>query len=272
MIKSLTSPIERNKQEIRAYRWQVSVCLIILFVSSSLANIIFIRELNRLKFEAGHIQTIPLKPVVEQIIATGLYSLVVGAIIIFIGLWISARAKLAAPVLARLFSEKPVRELINWKTFLSYIGLAIVVAIILLGLFELKNYFNHVTALQERPSKLYYLLVSFVAGINEEIMYRLGLMSLIITAIQYFKKLLEPTNRLVWTGIILSGIVFGLIHFPITSNFFKITHFTIFVTMTGNLITGATFGWIYWRGGLLAAMASHVAFDITFHVIGSPFG
>lgn len=272
MIKALTSPIKPNKEEKQKYRRQVALSLLILYVAASLANIAFIRELNRLKFESGVIENKLYKPVYDHIIETGIFSLIIGAVIIFIGLWVSSGANLGAPVLARLFSKKTISELMDWKSFLSGVVLAIFIAIALLVLFELQNLFYPVTALQERPSKWYYVLVSIVVGINEEIIYRLGLMSLIVTAILYFKNLKEPTNHIIWAGIIISAFIFGLMHFPITSNFFKLTPLTIGVTMTGNLITGTTFGWIFWKRGLLIAMLSHIAFDLTFHVIGSPFG
>lgn len=269
MIKAFTSSIGQNKEEKSKYRWQVAICLFILFVSCSLANIIFIREVNRLKLTAGEILS---KSIFDHIFATAANSIVIGAIIIFIGLWVSSRANLGAPLIARFFSKRPVGELINWKSFLSSVGFAIIVAVVLLGLFELQKFLYPVTSLQERPSKIYYVLVSFVAGTNEEIIFRLGLMSLLVTVIQYFKKLDEPTNNIVWVGILLSALIFGLMHFPITNNFFELTPFTIGFTMIGNLITGTTFGWIFWKRGLLVAIISHIAFDITFHVIGSPFG
>jgi membrane protease YdiL (CAAX protease family) len=61
-------------------------------------------------------------------------------------------------------------------------------------------------------------------------------------------------------------------HFPITSNFFELTPITIGAAIIGNFMTGITFGCIFWKRGLLVATVSHIAFDITFHVIGSPFG
>ncbi|MFT7613531.1 MAG: membrane protease YdiL (CAAX protease family) [Parvicellaceae bacterium] len=97
-------------------------------------------------------------------------------------------------------------------------------------------------------------------------------MSLIVVAIQSLNKVATPSNKMVWTGIIISSLIFGMIHFPITSNFYELTPFTIGVTMIGNLMTDTTFGWIFWKRGLLVAIVSHIAFDITFHVIGSPFG
>jgi hypothetical protein len=57
---------------------------------------------------------------------------IIGAILIFIGLWVSAKSNLGAPVVARIFSKRPVNEIMNWKSFLSCITLAIAVAVILL--------------------------------------------------------------------------------------------------------------------------------------------
>jgi membrane protease YdiL (CAAX protease family) len=67
-------------------------------------------------------------------------------------------------------------------------------------------------------------------------------------------------------------LFFGLIQLPLSKFFLELTPFTIGVTMIGYLITGSTFGWIFWKRGLLLAIALHIAFDIVFHIIGSPFG
>lgn len=272
MIKFFTSSIEQNREEKKTFRWQVAVSLYVLFVSFSLANIIFIREVYRLKPDVGEVNTAYSKPIVDHVLSTGLNSLIIGAILLFIGLWVSSRANLGAPVLARYFSGKPIGELISWRSLLSCVTLAIVVAVVLLGLLELQRLLYPVSALQERPSKIYYVLVSFVAGTNEEIIFRLCLMSMLVATIQYFKKQDEPTNTTVWTGIILAALIFGVMHFPITSNFHELTPLTMATTIIGNLLTGITFGWVFWKYGLLVAIISHIAFDITFHVIGSPFG
>jgi len=268
MNKEISSSKELNKEEKKEFRWKIAISLFILFVLCSIANVPFSREIRRLRLEPSEVLSASIS---DYAFTIGI-SVIIGAILIFIGLWVSAKSNLGAPVLARIFSKRPVSELINWKSFLSSINLAIVVAIILLGFFELQKFLYPVTALQERPSKLYYVLVSIVMGTNEEIIYRLGLMSLIVTAIQYLKKVDKPTNNTIWTGVFITALIFGMMHFPITSNFFKLTPFTIGATMIGNFITGTTFGWIYWKRGLLVAIVSHIAFDITFHVIGSPFG
>jgi membrane protease YdiL (CAAX protease family) len=96
-------------------------------------------------------------------------------------------------------------------------------------------------------------------------------MSLIIAVIQFLNKVDYPSRKTIWTGIIISAIFFGLIHLPLSKNFVELTPFTIGVTMFGNLITGTTFGWIFWKRGLLIAILSHITFDLVFHVIGSPY-
>tara|TARA_R110001592_G_scaffold350912_3_gene647635 strand:+ start:618 stop:1142 length:525 start_codon:yes stop_codon:yes gene_type:complete len=169
------------------------------------------------------------------------------------------------------FSKKSTNKLISWKAILSSILLATIVALFLLGLFELQKEFYPVLNKLSRPSKSFYALVSFSAGISEEIMFRLGLMSLIITIIQLLKKMENPSNKIVWTGILISALFFGLIHLLLSKNFVELTPFTIGVKMIGNLITGATFAWIFWKRGLLVAIIAHTTFDLVFHVIGTPY-
>ena len=178
---------------------------------------------------------------------------------------------MGAPVIARFFSKKPVKDIISRDAVLSSFLLVIVVAIVLLGLFELQKEFYPVAHKISRPAKPFYALVSFSAGITEEIMFRLGLMSLILSVFLFLKKAEEPSNKMVWSSILISSLFFGLIHLPLSKNFMELTPFTIGVTMTGNLITGSTFGWIFWRRGLLVAILSHILCDLVFHVIGSPY-
>ncbi|OIQ30857.1 MAG: hypothetical protein BM564_01200 [Bacteroidetes bacterium MedPE-SWsnd-G2] len=269
--KFFTSSVVQNKEEKKTYRWQVGISVLILFIIGSLIGIPYSREVKRLNLMAGHTDVNLNESVINDIIPILISSLILGAILVFIGLWVSSRANLGAPVLARIFSKHPMHELITWPSFLSSIILAILVALFLLGLFELQSEFYSITGKVPRPSKPFYALVSFSAGITEEIMFRLGLMSLIISVIQLLKKVDSPSNKTIWIGIIISAICFGLIHLPLSKNFVELTPFTIGVTMIGNFITGSTFGWIFWKRGLLVAIISHITFDLMFHVIGTPY-
>ncbi|WP_152611533.1 CPBP family intramembrane glutamic endopeptidase [Psychroserpens damuponensis] len=261
----------KNKEEKKNYRWQTAFSVLILFVIGSLINIPFSREVKRLNIEAGIPNVRLSNSIFDDVITIGISSLILGAILVFIGLWVASKTNLGVPVIARFFSKQSVAKLIDWKTILSSIVLSIIVALILLGLFELQKELYPVVGKMSRPEKPFYALVAFSAGISEEIMFRLGLMSLIIAIIQFIRKVESPSNKIVWSGIIISALFFGLIHLPLSKNFVELSPFSIGVTMVGNLITGSTFGWIFWKRGLLVAIIAHIVFDLVFHVIGTPF-
>ena len=271
MKKLFTSSVLQDKEEKKQYRWQVSVTVLILFVIGSINNIPFSREVKRLSIEAGNTKINLNESIFTDLTTIGVSSLILGVILVFIGLWVSSRTNLGAPLIARFFSKKPINEIIKIDAVISSVFLAAIVAFILLGLFEIQKEFYPITHKLSRPTKPFYAIVSFSAGITEEIMFRLGLMSLIITGIQFLKKIEFPSNKMVWTGILISALFFGLIHLPLSKNFVELTPFTIGVTMIGNLITGTTFGWIFWKRGLLVAILSHIIFDLVFHVIGTPY-
>jgi membrane protease YdiL (CAAX protease family) len=266
-----TSSILPNTEEKKEKRWHVSIAVLILFVFGSVINIPFSREVKRLNIEAGRIGINLNDSFYSDLTTIGISSLILGTVLVFIGLWVSSSANLGAPVIARVFSKKPVKAIIERDAVLASVLLAAVIAIFLLGLFEIQKEFHPVSHKISRPSKPFYLLVSFSAGITEEIMFRLGLMSLIIAVVQFFKKTDKPSNKVVWLSILISALFFGLIHLPLSKNFVDLTPFTISVTMIGNLITGSTFGWIFWKRGLLVAILSHIVFDVVFHVVGTPY-
>ncbi|SMG46835.1 CAAX protease self-immunity [Arenibacter troitsensis] len=267
-----TLSIVQDKEGKKRYRWQIAITLLILFIFGSLINIPFSREVKRLKIEAG-LANLNLKgSIYDELLTIGSSSLVLGTILIFIGLWVSSRANLGAPLLVSFFSKQPTHKTFHWKALLLSMFLATIVVVLLLVAFEVQKEFYPVSHKLTRPSKPFYALVSFSAGISEEIIFRLGLMSLIITVIQFLKKSENPSNKMIWTGIIISAIVFGLVHLPLSKNFVEPTPFSIGITVIGNLITGSTFGWIFWKRGLLIAILSHITFDLVFHVIGTPFG
>ena len=272
MREAFTSSIIRDAEEAKKYRWYVSGAVLLLFVFGALINIPFSREVKRLNIEAGNTEIKLNESVYADISAVGVSSLILGALLVFVGLWVSSRANMGAPLMARVFSRKPVKEIFGRDAVLSSLLLVVLVSLVLLGLFEIQKELYPVPHKMARPSKSFYALVSFSAGITEEIIFRLGLMSLVITVALFLTRTEEPSNGLVWTSILISAVFFGLVHLPLSKNFVELTPFTIGVTMVGNLITGSVFGWIFWKRGLLVAILSHSISDIVFHVIGTPYG
>jgi len=253
-------------------RIKTATIIVALFVIGALLNIPFSRELKRLKIEAGEVNAELSDSITTEIVQTGIYGFILGVILVFVGLWISKKAQLGAPIIESFVSNsKKIKYPLFTKKLLYAISLSIILALVILLVHKLIRIYFPLKSIIERPSKPFYAIVSFSAGITEEIMFRLGLMSLIVVVIQRFKKEGKPSANVVWVGIIISALCFGLMHLPLSKNFSNFTLVSVSSTMIGNLITGSFFGWVYWKRGLLAAIIVHVVWDLVFHVVGSPY-
>ncbi len=270
MIRFLPKPIIRNKKEQTRLRWKTFWVLLVMFVLAAIANIPHSRAVKELTSQSVDLEK---QSILQSIIANAGAALIMGSIFIWIGLWISVRANLGAPLIVKKLSGKSFSDSINKKTIITSILFGAFVGFLMLALLKIQEYVLPMgTAKFKHPSAIPNLFASFSAGITEEIIFRLGIMSLIISIILYLTKAKIPKNGIVWTGNILTAILFGLIHIPMSSNYFDLTPIVIGTTVLGNIITGTTFGWIFWRYGLIMAMLAHFTFDIIFHVIGTPFG
>jgi hypothetical protein len=272
MTRFFPDPIERNIEEQTKFRFKTFWLLLLLFVLAAIAILPHSRAIKTLAYQAGESDKMNI-PIFESLVWTAGMGLIMGALFIWIGFWLSARAKLGAPVLAGMISGKSMSDLISRKVVITSILMGVVISVFLLGLLDIqKSFFSIDPPKFKHPSALPSFLASFSAGITEEIIFRLGLMSLIVSVLQYFVKRKTPSNKIIWTGNIVAGVIFGLIHLPMSNNYYELTSIVIGTTVIGNTITGTTFGWIFWRYGLLMAMLAHFCFDIVFHVIASPFG
>ena len=110
-------------------------------------------------------------------------------------------------------------------------------------------------------------LASFYGGIAEETLFRLCLMSLLVWLTM---KIKIPRNIGVWSIIILTGVLFGLGHLPITSALVEITPMIVVRAIVLNSIGSVVFSLLYWKRGLESAMLGHFSADIVLHVI-TPF-
>jgi membrane protease YdiL (CAAX protease family) len=71
-------------------------------------------------------------------------------------------------------------------------------------------------------------------------------------------------------AVLLSALVFGLLHLPAAKLLTPITRVVIVRTLVLNGVVGLVAGWIYIEMGLLAAMATHWAADVVILLIASP--
>lgn len=103
-------------------------------------------------------------------------------------------------------------------------------------------------------------------GILEEVLTRWGIMSGV--AWIGFKLAGEADVVVMWAAIVISGIIFGLLHFPsYVGTGSRLTPLFASLMLFLNLWASLVFGWLFWQYGLLAAIGAHMLF----HLVWYPF-
>ena len=244
--------------------WKV---FIILFIGS-LIGIIGVIPYS-LTLQEDILSEVPLP--MEIVIAISIFqSAVLFFVIILVGLFISKKIGLGAPIIERFVEKEDIaahlRSIIGISIALGIIaGLLIIIGDYIFGLFNSSD----LTQIMTIPPPWQGFLVSFYGGINEEILLRLFFMSLLIWIFVKLTKSNQasPSSTIVWTAIILSSILFGLAHLPIVASLTMITPVFIARAIILNGIGGIIFGWLYWKKGLESAIISHFTADIILHAI-----
>jgi hypothetical protein len=205
-------------------------------------------------------------------------SAILFAVIILLGMLAANRVGLGMPVLEAGLQGEPVGQKI--KTFLlpsillGIIGAGLI--ILLDGLFfnpllmaELGDKAATLNQESLQPAAWKGLLASFYGGINEEILLRLGLMSILVWIGRFISKTEDgrPTLAVLWIANILAAVLFGLGHLPATAALFPITPLVISRAIVLNGVAGIAFGYLYFKHGLETAMLSHFTADIILHVL-----
>jgi membrane protease YdiL (CAAX protease family) len=117
------------------------------------------------------------------------------------------------------------------------------------------------------PSGWAGILGSVGAGVREEVLVRLGVMTTIVWILAKSTRQRVPGPATMWSGIVLTSVLFGLGHLPKASALVGLTGPVIGLVLIGNAVVGLFFGWLYWRKGLIAAMTAHTTQDVITHVI-----
>ncbi len=193
------------------------------------------------------------------------------ALACLIGTALAPRVRLNSHVLYRLVGKTQPPVLFGEELPAAVgIGFGVaIVAIALDGLFTLlvpglsplvAARMNDLTTL----SVLETISVRFLyGGITEELLLRYGFMTLVVWGCWKFAGGKRPSSRVMWTGIGLSALVFGLGHLPAVAAFSFVTPALLVQVVLLNTIVGVGLGWLYWQESLESAMLGHV----TFHVV-----
>ena len=220
--------------------------------------------------------TIPLQVLIPIQVAQNAVMFGVAAII---GLFLAYRIGLGAPVLEGFFAGERVVDRIKSFLLPSVIfGAAGALVIIGLDAFvftpalkvELGKAVDMITTTSGvKPAAWQGFLASFYGGIDEEILLRLFLLTLLAWLGKFVNHTPEgrPTLAVLWIANILAAILFGVGHLPATAQLMPLTLLVVVRAIVLNGLLGLGFGYLYWTRGIESAMLSHFSADLVLHVL-----
>lgn len=205
--------------------------------------------------------------------ASAAQSTVLAGLFAALGLWLGERVGLGAPLLKAWLAGDPAAPRAFLASLPLSVGLGLGSAAVLLAL-ELAVFLPRLppsllAAVRElSPPPWQGLLASLYGGINEEILLRLGTMTVLAWAGVKVTRSAAPGPGVIWTANALAALLFGLGHLPATAALAPLTPVVVVRALVLNGIVGVVCGWLYWRRSLLAAMVAHFSADVVLHGLG----
>jgi len=266
----LSTPLPVQGKPRARFPWKL---FFLLVVATTVASLLVVPYALTLQSQSA------LQPTFQQIVVGQLINaLFVYAPLIAVGLVVANRLGLGAPLLSAWLNRRPLPAGIGRKLLLALaVGLISGAAVLLVSAaFE-----PLVTAEMERlgveipsdviPSAWHGFLASISAGIVEEVLLRLFLLSLLAWLLQWVTRRAtagKPSMAVLWAANLAAALIFGALHLPNATALNLPLSALIVTQIIGlNSIIGLAFGWLYWTFGLEAAMLAHFAADIVLHVL-----
>jgi hypothetical protein len=200
------------------------------------------------------------------------------AVAVLVGLWAARKLDLRTPLIAALVSRVPLPEKVG-STLLLAAGVGVATGI---GLIALDHWvfapmpsvaaLIRVAGQGSGPNAWQGLLASFYGALDEEILMRLGLLSLIALGLRTVARARGRgrekalSTSIFWIANITTAVLFGLGHLPATSALVPLTPILVVRAIVLNGAAGIVFGGLFRRYGLEWAMVSHFAVDLVAHV------
>lgn len=106
----------------------------------------------------------------------------------------------------------------------------------------------------------------FYGGFVEEIIFRWGIMSLLLWLLQFIVEPLNRTALVIAIGI--SSILFSLVHLPSIKMVASEPKPSMYIyTILGNIWVGVFTGWAFLEAGIFSAIIVHILFHIVWYPI-----
>ncbi len=223
-----------------------------------------------LTLQAGLLKQIVLPmPLWELLALQMVENTLLFAVMIAAGLYLGRKVGLGMPILEGALEGKDVSRQLGRVTVLSVmVGVLAALLLVAMDLF-----FAHagirIGSQGAAPPAWQGFLAAFYGGIAEEVSMRLFLMTLLVWLLREVKRALKgkPSGLEIWLAILLSAVLFGLGHLPMTRVLTDLTPMVVARAVALNGVFGVVMGWLYWKQGLESAMIAHFSGDLVLHVI-----
>ena len=253
---------------VKPFNWKVFG---IVWAAAMLSTLALLPYANDLQSRGGGS---PVTPTAADWLAGGVQT----AVFAGVGLLCASAVGLGLPILDGALRREPVGQKVRSMLPISILlGVAVAVLIIVLSQFvfqpllveDLGEQAAALTLSQTPIARWKAFLASFYGGIAEEVMLRLGVMSLLAWLGRFLFKTADNRPRLgvLWVANVLAAVYFGYGHLGTTALSVPLTPLVITWTILGNALGGVVFGWLYMKHGLESAMLSHFSADIVLHVV-----
>jgi len=254
----------------RRWNWQLHGVLLVLYIAGFAAGIPFVLSVQ--EYTSAQDVWIDI-----------FQGFLPGVAILALGLMLSTSTGLGTPFIENWLYKEPKRPPLRLVVSLSVL-VVIATSFILVCLRQISAVLaiafgadlsavvsDSTDFLSNYPETWKWLFVSFHAGVIEEIMFRLGLMNLLVwignRLVSANKK---PSRRaVIWIANLIAAFVFGAFHLvgvlPVPDVLFAKASVVV-----QNALVGLVFGWFFWKFGLESAMLTHFLLDVFFYVVMIP--
>jgi hypothetical protein len=249
------------------YPWRIFWVLIVAAVLGYVALLPYLFQLFGSAIGAGDLpMPLPVFVVVQLMQAMILFGLVVG-----LGLLLARKVGLPMPLLRTwLYGDENTKggDVLRGSAIIGIITGAILVALFI------ALFLPHLPAWPSEAAVPMWkrLLACFYGAVDEELLLRLFLLSLVLWLLQ---KMTHTGARAApaafWTANVVVGLIFAAAHLPAAKALMPLTPIVIVAVMSMNSLAGFVFGYLAWTRGIEAAIVAHFTSDLMLHFVGPLF-
>jgi hypothetical protein len=246
------------------FNWPLFLVLLAGALAGLLANTPFLLWL------LSHNPKLPRIPlpvfIVNQLVVNGLLIGLVTAL----GMRCAGPIRLGAPIIADALAGRSVGPRLR-----AIIGPAVLIGAsvaIVITILDVWVFAPHLPRLHQvgAPPVWAGFLGAFYGGVDEELLLRLGVFSIVAWLLWRIDPRPEgPTALVLWETNVVVAVLFGLSHLPATTQVLPLTPLVLARALVLNGVASLAFGYQYWRHGLEAAMITHFTTDIVDDILAN---